>query len=121
MEEAARERQQRLAALRAGQATTPLTPAAKPPSAAETPDDGDKSHHPSPRPGASTLEEQAQQLLEEAQTLGEEPRPLEIAELAPKKANWDLKEGLEPKLAQLEEQTDAAIKELVRQRLRGGE
>ena len=115
MEEAARERQQRLAALRAGQATTPLTPAAKP----ETPDDGDK--HAAPRPGASTLEEQAQQLLEEAQTLGEEPRPLEIAELAPKKANWDLKEGLEPRLAQLEEQTDAAIKELVRQRLRGGE
>lgn len=121
MEEAARERQQRLAALRAGQTTTFPTPVAQRLPLEQTgPDASDERPHP-PRPAASTLEGQSQQLLEEAQSLSEAPRPLEISELAPRKANWDLKEGLEPKLAQLEEQTDAAIKELVRQRLRGSE
>jgi len=42
---------------------------------------------------------------------------LDLADLAPKKPNWDLKRDLEAKLEKLEEATLSAISELVRERL----
>lgn len=45
---------------------------------------------------------------------------MEITNLAPKKITFDLKRCIQPQLDKLERQTDKAIAELIRQRLREG-
>lgn len=129
MEEAARERQQRLAALR-GTAPTVSSKLEEGERRQEESEhqrssphgqlEDEKQQQQYPPTIPHTLEEQAKQLLEEtkSQREREESRPVELSELAPRKANWDLKRDLEAKLAKLEQETDAAIKELVRHRLR---
>lgn len=70
----------------------------------------------------STIEEQANQLLEELSKsgilgVGVENKKLSIDELTPKDANMDLKRMLEEKSITLEEETREAIDELVRKSL----
>lgn len=103
MEEEARRRKQRLAALR-----TDETPA-------EVADGGAVA--------TATMEEQAKGVLEEALglrgILSEESDDMTLESLAPKKANWDLKRDLERSMQKLDKQTGKAINELIRRRLEG--
>ena len=69
-----------------------------------------------------TIEEQANQLLEELSKsgilgVGGDKKKLTMDELAPKDANIDLKRMLEEKSKRLEEETKEAIEELVRRNL----
>lgn len=69
-----------------------------------------------------TIEEQANQLLEELSKsgilgVGGDKKKLTMDELAPKDANMDLKRMLEGKSKKLEEETEEAIDELVRRNL----
>lgn len=43
---------------------------------------------------------------------------LDVASLAPRKPDWDLKRDVAPKLAKLERQTERAIAELIWERLK---
>jgi len=74
------------------------------------------TQNPMPMP---TVEIEAQRLIEASKRQREETaeQQLSLADLAPKKANWDLKRDLEGKTAELEGQTQAAITRLIRQRL----
>jgi coiled-coil domain-containing protein 12 len=69
------------------------------------------------QPGGETLEGQANSLLEQAKTLGEEEGPLSLSDLAPKQANADLKRDLQKKMEPLEEKTQHAMRDYVRHRL----
>lgn len=113
MEEAARERQRRLATLRG----TSEENREKTPSRETV---GQPAQAPSLAPAqpVETLEERASRILQEALT--EEPpesSAIPLAELVPKKANWDLKADLEGRLAILEERTQQSIHDLVKQRV----
>ena len=109
MEDAARERQKTLAALRV---------VANHPKQAST----DVTNEEQPVEEALTLEEEAEAILEASlstqENAGSLPQPISLTELAPRRANWDLKRDLQRKLEVLEEQTQAAILELVQQRIR---
>ncbi|KAI9230521.1 MAG: cwf18 pre-mRNA splicing factor-domain-containing protein [Piptocephalis tieghemiana] len=67
-----------------------------------------------------TVEETVQGLTETAIEEDEERRgdELDLAQLAPRKMDWDLKRALEPKMAILDSRTDRAIADLIRERLR---
>lgn len=110
MEEAALERQKRLAALRGGKDTEKFEPVLE------------QSHKINTR-NIQTVEEEAERILEEAgvkdttQLNFEDAQPTALEDLAPKKANWDLKRDLQGKMDILEEQTQAAILELVKKRI----
>ncbi|XP_037073568.1 coiled-coil domain-containing protein 12-like [Pollicipes pollicipes] len=45
------------------------------------------------------------------------PEEVDVAQLAPRKPDWDLKRDLAPRLERLERRTQRAIAELIRQRL----
>lgn len=104
MEAAARERRLRLEALRTGKSVEELLQADKESSAL----------------AAVTVEEQVANVIESTKEILEqdEKKPLSLADLAPKKANQDLKDDLAAKMSILEEQTQEAIKEIVRDRLK---
>ncbi|KAI6240844.1 Cwf18 pre-mRNA splicing factor [Aphelenchoides fujianensis] len=65
------------------------------------------------------VDEKVQQIVNEAKNikLGEN---LDIAIIAPRKVDWDLRRGIQDKLDKLERQTDRAITTLVRERLAKG-
>ena len=118
MEQAALERQKRLAALRqvkAQESTKPI----------ETSPENNATEEPTETEGQATtdftrtLEEEAKELLTNA--LAATPlngEDLNLGELAAgKKANADLKREMETRMAVLEERTQAAINQLIRQRL----
>lgn len=108
--EASRERQKRLAALRGKELDKDSEMAA----AIDT-----------------TMEEKAEQLLEqvigggneefpqgEAENEYQAPKVIPLEELAPRRANWDLKEGLQSKLDILDERTSDSIMEIIKERLK---
>lgn len=107
MEAAARERRLRLEALRTGKPVEELL----------------QAHNESaalPVAHTTTVEEQVTDVLEAARESLEQDagKPLSLADLAPKKANQDLKDDLASKMSILEEQTQEAIKDIVRDRLK---
>ncbi|XP_043231466.1 coiled-coil domain-containing protein 12-like [Amphibalanus amphitrite] len=53
-----------------------------------------------------------------ADSASSKPDEVDIAQLAPRKPDWDLKRDLAPRLERLERRTQRAIAELIRQRLR---
>lgn len=114
MEAAALERQRRLAGLKAvvGDAEE------KGNREGEVKREGAKEQEEEPATTA-TMEEEARRLVEASKSLREQTaeQQLSLADLAPKKANWDLKRDFEGKTAELERQTQAAIAQLFRQRL----
>ncbi|GBB91645.1 hypothetical protein RclHR1_01900010 [Rhizophagus clarus] len=63
----------------------------------------------------STAETIAKQVKEEEEKKREEE--VDLFNLAPKKPNWDLKRDVEKKLAKLEKKTQTSIAELIRMRL----
>jgi coiled-coil domain-containing protein 12 len=95
MEDAARERRARLAALRQGHVASTESEELE---ATKT----------------VSLEEKAKEML---QTLVVESGPVGLTELAPRKANWDLKRDLEPKLEKLDEVTQTRIRQIIRDRI----
>lgn len=109
MEEAARERQRRLATLRGtSEENREKTPSR------ETVVQPDQA----PAQPGETLEERASRILQEALTEeSPESSTIPLAELVPKKANWDLKADLEGRLAILEERTQQSIHDLVKHRV----
>lgn len=111
MEEIARERQKRLAVLRG---EIPLDE-----SIINSDKDKEDSKVEPCQSEPNTLEAQAKKLLDEARFLGEKlnESSLGLEDLAPKRANWDLKRDFEKKTSGLEEQTVNAITEIVRMRL----
>jgi len=66
-----------------------------------------------------TVEVQVKGLAEQILAEDEELRAqeLDVFNIAPKRANWDLKREMEKKLAKLERRTQEAIHSLIRQRL----
>ena len=74
-----------------------------------------------PTEGQSTLEDQAASIASEtARRQAEEEKadkPIDLFNLQPKKANWDLKRDMERKMETLNVRTDNAIARLVRQRI----
>ncbi|EIN07197.1 mRNA splicing factor [Punctularia strigosozonata HHB-11173 SS5] len=66
-----------------------------------------------------TVEKNVQGLAEKIVAEDEERRAqdLDLFNIAPKRANWDLKREMEKKLAKLERKTQEAIHTLIRQRL----
>ncbi|CAG8490935.1 16818_t:CDS:2 [Funneliformis mosseae] len=64
-----------------------------------------------------TVEEVTKQVKEEEEKKREEE--VDLFNLAPKKPNWDLKRDVEKKLAKLDKITQASIAELIRIRLQG--
>lgn len=74
-----------------------------------------------PTEGQLTLEEQAAAIATETARLQVEEekaeKPVDLFNLQPKKANWDLKRDLERKLEVLNVRTENAIARLVRQRV----
>lgn len=65
----------------------------------------------------SSLEEALQEAQNELATTVSKDAAADIASMAPKKVNWDLKRDIEKKLAQLERKTQKAIVELLKERL----
>ncbi|CAB4441168.1 unnamed protein product [Rhizophagus irregularis] len=63
----------------------------------------------------NTVEKIAKQVKEEEEKKREEE--VDLFNLAPKKPNWDLKRDVEKKLAKLEKKTQSSIAELIRIRL----
>jgi len=108
MEGAALERQKRLAALRGGKDT-------KTGPVLEQNAENNRN--------IRTVEEEAERVLEEAgvkdtiQVNFEDAQPTTLEDLAPKRANWDLKRDLQRKMDILDEQTQAVIIELVKKRI----
>ncbi|PJF19188.1 hypothetical protein PSACC_01030 [Paramicrosporidium saccamoebae] len=114
MEDAARERRARLAALRQGNVieTGPLDPTVAVASPGLEPTR--REEFAGLEPVTVSLEEKAKETL---QTLVVESGPVGLTELAPRKANWDLKRDLEPKLEKLEEVTQTRIRQIIRDRM----
>lgn len=73
-----------------------------------------------PAENKTTVEKRALEIAEEEELerSKEKQRQLDVESLQPKKANWDLKRDIEPKLAILKVKTDAAIAKLVRERIK---
>ncbi|CAG8708675.1 303_t:CDS:2 [Acaulospora colombiana] len=68
---------------------------------------------------SETLEKQADKITKEVKATEEIKRTEEVDlfNLAPKKPNWDLKRDVEKKLARLDRKTQASIAKLIRMRL----
>eukprot|EP00301_Raphidiophrys_heterophryoidea_P023556 c739_g1_i1.p1 GENE.c739_g1_i1~~c739_g1_i1.p1 ORF type:complete len:231 (+),score=67.82 c739_g1_i1:74-694(+) len=64
---------------------------------------------------AGFVRDSSQQVVEQVPKFTETETPL--VELAPKKANWDLKRDVTPKLEKLKHRTDKAIMEMLRQKV----
>lgn len=73
-----------------------------------------------PKAKPASVEDKVKDQLEAAN-----PEPIieevDIASLAPRKPDWDLKRDVAKKLEKLERSTQRAIAELIRERLRGSE
>uniref|UniRef100_A0A5S6QI99 Cwf18 pre-mRNA splicing factor n=1 Tax=Trichuris muris TaxID=70415 RepID=A0A5S6QI99_TRIMR len=68
---------------------------------------------------ALDIAEELREVLEEARKF-QEVKEIDLASLAPKKVDWDLKRDVQKKLDKLERRTQRAIIELIRQRLQAG-
>ncbi|ORX92333.1 mRNA splicing factor [Basidiobolus meristosporus CBS 931.73] len=125
MEEQARKRKERLQALRAAKLGEGKEENVKPTLKFRNYDplnsEFQASVAPVEREKIETVEKQVDGLteavLEEEQKKMKEE--LDLANLAPKKPNWDLKRDVEKQLNRLEKKTKASIAELIRIRLKG--
>eukprot|EP01116_Phalansterium_solitarium_P021817 TRINITY_DN6952_c0_g1_i1.p1 TRINITY_DN6952_c0_g1~~TRINITY_DN6952_c0_g1_i1.p1 ORF type:complete len:155 (+),score=36.91 TRINITY_DN6952_c0_g1_i1:80-544(+) len=63
----------------------------------------------------------SKEIAEKLEMIAEEDPDLTVLTIAPKKANWDLKRDLEPKLRKLETRTQRAIIEMLREKLKAEE
>ncbi|KAM5292416.1 coiled-coil domain-containing protein 12 [Ctenodactylus gundi] len=84
------------------------------------PEDEDLKRRRVPQARPVAVEEKVKEQLEAAK-----PEPViqevDLANLAPRKPDWDLKRDVAKKLEKLEKRTQRAIAELIRERLRGQE
>ncbi|CAG8552754.1 10248_t:CDS:2 [Acaulospora morrowiae] len=131
MEEASRQRKERLEALRkrklaseeVGGTDNEKKPALKfrnyTPINEEIINAAAKIHITTPDDLSETLEKQAVKITKEVEAVEEAKRAEEVDlfNLAPKKPNWDLKRDVEKKLAKLERKTQASVAKLIRIRL----
>ncbi|KAI0317582.1 mRNA splicing factor [Amylostereum chailletii] len=78
-----------------------------------------RKRNPNDMETADTVEKDVEGLSEKIVAEDEERRAqdLDLFNIAPKRANWDLKRDMEKKLAKLDRQTQQAIHTLIRQRL----
>ncbi|KAM3873088.1 coiled-coil domain-containing protein 12 [Diretmus argenteus] len=85
-----------------------------------TPDDEELKERQVPKAKPASVEDKVKEQLEAAN-----PEPIidevDLANLAPRKPDWDLKRDVAKKLEKLERRTQRAIAELIRDRLRGSE
>ncbi|XP_070691764.1 coiled-coil domain-containing protein 12 [Pempheris klunzingeri] len=85
-----------------------------------TPEDEELKERQVPKAKPASVEDKVKDQLEAAN-----PEPIieevDLANLAPRKPDWDLKRDVAKKLEKLERRTQRAIAELIRDRLRGRE
>ncbi|KAL0985477.1 hypothetical protein UPYG_G00157380 [Umbra pygmaea] len=85
-----------------------------------TPEDEELRERQVPKAKPASVEEKVKDQLEAAN-----PEPVieevDLANLAPRKPDWDLKRDVAKKLEKLERRTQKAIAELIRDRLKGSE
>ncbi|XP_061443030.1 coiled-coil domain-containing protein 12 isoform X2 [Rhineura floridana] len=85
-----------------------------------TPEDDELKGRVVPQAKPASVEEKVKDQLEAAK-----PEPIieevDLANLAPRKPDWDLKRDVARRLEKLEKRTQRAIAELIRERLRGQE
>ncbi|KAG9337761.1 hypothetical protein JZ751_028259 [Albula glossodonta] len=85
-----------------------------------TPEDEELKERQVPKAKPASVEEKVKDQLEAAN-----PEPVieevDLANLAPRKPDWDLKRDVAKKLEKLEKRTQRAIAELIRERLKGSE
>ncbi|XP_063306926.1 coiled-coil domain-containing protein 12 [Pelobates fuscus] len=85
-----------------------------------TPQDDELKQRQVPQAKPISVEEKVKEQLEAAK-----PEPIieevDLANLAPRKPDWDLKRDVAKKLEKLEKRTQRAIAELIRERLKGQE
>ncbi|CAG6015552.1 coiled-coil domain-containing protein 12 [Menidia menidia] len=85
-----------------------------------TPEDEELKDRQVPKAKPASVEDKVKDQLEAAN-----PEPIieevDLANLAPRKPDWDLKRDVAKKLEKLERRTQRAIAELIRDRLRGSE
>merc|ERR1712035_5338 len=85
-----------------------------------TPEDDELKQRQVPKAKPASVEDKVKDQLEAAN-----PEPIieevDLANLAPRKPDWDLKRDVAKKLEKLERRTQRAIAELIRDRLRGSE
>lgn len=85
-----------------------------------TPEDEILKQRQVPQAKPASVEEKVKDQLEAAK-----PEPVieevDLANLAPRKPDWDLKRDVAKKLEKLEKRTQRAIAELIRERLKGQE
>ncbi|KAK7886402.1 hypothetical protein WMY93_026023 [Mugilogobius chulae] len=85
-----------------------------------TPEDEELKERQIPKAKPASVEDKVKDQLEAAN-----PEPIieevDLANLAPRKPDWDLKRDVAKKLEKLERRTQRAIAELIRERLRGSE
>ncbi|KAM6967746.1 coiled-coil domain-containing protein 12 [Aplochiton taeniatus] len=85
-----------------------------------TPEDEELKERQVPKAKPASVEDKVKDQLEAAN-----PEPIieevDLANLAPRKPDWDLKRDVAKKLEKLEKRTQKAIAELIRDRLRGNE
>ncbi|XP_042331454.1 coiled-coil domain-containing protein 12 isoform X2 [Sceloporus undulatus] len=85
-----------------------------------TPEDEELKGRTVPQAKPASVEDKVKDQLEAAK-----PEPIieevDLANLAPRKPDWDLKRDVAKKLEKLEKRTQRAIAELIRERLRGQE
>ncbi|KAK6491733.1 coiled-coil domain-containing protein 12-like [Huso huso] len=85
-----------------------------------TPEDEELRERQVPKAKPASVEEKVRDQLEAAN-----PEPVieevDLANLAPRKPDWDLKRDVAKKLEKLEKRTQRAIAELIRDRLKGSE
>ncbi|CAL1611258.1 unnamed protein product [Knipowitschia caucasica] len=85
-----------------------------------TPEDEELKDRQIPKAKPASVEDKVKDQLEAAN-----PEPIieevDLANLAPRKPDWDLKRDVAKKLEKLERRTQRAIAELIRDRLRGSE
>jgi len=127
LEEQAKNRRERLKALKEKLQGVPVTTAAtenkidsplpKPTFRSYNPQDENFQESARPKALPIDIEEQVADTLEKGQvkTLLDD---VELSNLAPRKPDWDLKRDITPKLAKLERRTQKAIAELILERLK---
>ncbi|GAA6097834.1 hypothetical protein Q7C36_006878 [Tachysurus vachellii] len=85
-----------------------------------TPEDEELKERQVPKAKPASVEDKVKDQLEAAN-----PEPIieevDLANLAPRKPDWDLKRDVAKKLEKLEKRTQKAIAELIRDRLKGSE
>jgi hypothetical protein len=68
-----------------------------------------------------TVEEEADEIVEQVKDVDIIPEEVDIAALVPKKVDWDLKRNIESKMEKLDKMTNNKINELIRMRIRQNE